>query len=251
MGACLATDMITVDGRPVGFMFREIPDNDLDSGWRFTAGRETQAYMDDAANHGLHAINTIANYDRDIIPLVDSPVGSAFERTGGTGDFVQVHDFFPPGYLEGGAGEPRGVETDTRWPPPGYPLVEGTHQLTERWSVQLPEPFARRIDEGHLVLWRPGITLWLSVWGNEEGHSQADRLGWLKEDSSEQAFDRQESVEDGLSRYTYRLSEEGDDGPVEGLYTLILFDEGHLEAAIYFDGPKHEAMARKLAASIA
>jgi hypothetical protein len=251
MGACLATDMITVDGLPVGFMFREHPDNDLDSGWRFTAGRESQAYMDEPGNHGLHAPNTIANYDRDIIPLLDAPVGSAFERSGGTGGFVQVHDFFPPGYVEGGVDQERGGAVGTRWPPPGFPLVEGVHQLTERWTIQLPEPFARRIDEGHLVLWRPGVTLWLSVWGNDEGHAQAERLGWLREDLDASAFDQQESVDDDVTRFGYRLRELGDDGPVESLYTLILYDEGHLEAAIYFDGPEHEPTARALAASIA
>lgn len=253
MGACLATDMITVDGLPVGFMFREHPDNDLDSGWRFTAGRESQAYMDDPANHGLHAVNTIANYDRAIIPLVDAPVGSAFERQEGTGDLVQVHDFFPPGYTDGAASptSSSAAVPDTRWPPPGFPLVEGRHQLTERWSIQLPEPFARRIDQGHLVLWRPGVSLWLSVWGNDEGHPAAARLAWLKEDASTEAFDLQESVEGGVFRLSYRLRDRNDDGPVDSLYAFVLFDQGHLEAAIYFDGPEHEAMARRLAASIA
>jgi hypothetical protein len=37
-GACLATDKITVEGRRVGYMYRERPDNKLDSGWRFFAG---------------------------------------------------------------------------------------------------------------------------------------------------------------------------------------------------------------------
>jgi hypothetical protein len=38
-GSCLASDLITVQGLPVGFMYREDTDNDLDSGWRFFAGR--------------------------------------------------------------------------------------------------------------------------------------------------------------------------------------------------------------------
>jgi hypothetical protein len=49
-GSCLATDLITVNGNRVGFMYREKPDNDLDSGWRFLAGSEAQDYVDDAAN---------------------------------------------------------------------------------------------------------------------------------------------------------------------------------------------------------
>jgi hypothetical protein len=34
-GSCLASDRITVDGSPVGFMYRESPDGSGDSGWRF------------------------------------------------------------------------------------------------------------------------------------------------------------------------------------------------------------------------
>ncbi|OWK37827.1 hypothetical protein FRUB_06947 [Fimbriiglobus ruber] len=34
----------------------------------------------------------LPNYDPDIIPLLDAPVGSAFERKGGTGSLVAVED---------------------------------------------------------------------------------------------------------------------------------------------------------------
>lgn len=88
-GSCLASDQITVDGRPVGFMYREEPDNEFDSGWRFLSGLETDAYIDDLGNVGLHDVNTIANYDPDVIPLLDAPPGSAFERDG-DGEFIQI-----------------------------------------------------------------------------------------------------------------------------------------------------------------
>lgn len=32
---CLATDQITVEGMKVGYMYRESPLNEFDSGWRF------------------------------------------------------------------------------------------------------------------------------------------------------------------------------------------------------------------------
>ena len=44
-------------------------------------GGENQEYADEPSHFGLYDVNTIANYDREIIPLLDSPVGSAFERT--------------------------------------------------------------------------------------------------------------------------------------------------------------------------
>ena len=45
-GACIATDRITVDGHPVCYAYREAPDFDVDSGWRFFAGDESQEYVD-------------------------------------------------------------------------------------------------------------------------------------------------------------------------------------------------------------
>ena len=35
-------------------MYREEPDNDFDSGWRFLSGLESDAYVNDLANVGLH-----------------------------------------------------------------------------------------------------------------------------------------------------------------------------------------------------
>lgn len=95
-GGCLATDMITVRGKPVGFMYREPPDTPEDSGWRFMSGLEDQDYMDDTDNLGVYDVNTIANYDPTIIPLLDEPEGSVFERTPGAKNFRQVDDWQPP-----------------------------------------------------------------------------------------------------------------------------------------------------------
>lgn len=92
-GLCIASDMIVVAGRPVGFMYRQLkPDNDMDSGWRFLAGTEDQPYMDDPGNHGVYDVNTIANYDPDIIPFLDAPPGSEFERLPDGGGLRPVDD---------------------------------------------------------------------------------------------------------------------------------------------------------------
>jgi hypothetical protein len=81
-GGAVASDRITVDGQPVGYMYRVRPSQEGDSGWAFFAGDETEAYMDDPDNHAIYDVNTIANYDPEVIPLLDAPVGAAFIRTG-------------------------------------------------------------------------------------------------------------------------------------------------------------------------
>ena len=79
-GGCIATDMITVKGKRVGYMYRDEPRNEMDSGWSFMTGKESQKYMNDPSNHEIYDVNTIANYSPDITEFLDAPYGSAFER---------------------------------------------------------------------------------------------------------------------------------------------------------------------------
>jgi hypothetical protein len=88
-GGCFATDHITVEGRRVGYMYREEPDGDWDTGWRFFSGYESDDYVNYPDNVEIYQVNTIANYDPDIIPFLNSPVNSAFGRDKKTGLFVE------------------------------------------------------------------------------------------------------------------------------------------------------------------
>ena len=91
---CIATNRITVEGYKVGYCYREKPDGDWDSGWRFTAGDESEEYMDDPNNAGIYKLNTICNDDPDIIPLLNTPTPCAFERDE-NGVFQQIKDWKP------------------------------------------------------------------------------------------------------------------------------------------------------------
>jgi len=95
-GACIASDKITVGGSPVRFMYREPAIHHVDSGWRFLSGLESDAYMQDASHHAFYDCNTIANYDRSIVPYLDEPIGSAFEKPPGAAEFARVTDWSPP-----------------------------------------------------------------------------------------------------------------------------------------------------------
>ena len=91
---CFATNRITVEGCKVGYCYREKPDGDWDSGWRFTAGDESEEYMDDPNNAGIYKLNTICNDDPDIIVLLHTPAPCAFERDE-NGVFQQIKDWKP------------------------------------------------------------------------------------------------------------------------------------------------------------
>lgn len=92
MGACIATDKVTVEGAPIGFMYREDPHSELDSGWRFFSGTENQDYLDDLDNSEIFDLNVLANYDAAIIQYLELPVGTSLERIEGEDKFSLLEE---------------------------------------------------------------------------------------------------------------------------------------------------------------
>ena len=92
MGGCFITDRVTVDGLKIGYMYREQSNKPEDSGWRFFSGDETNEYIDDLSHTGIYAVNTAANYDSDIIPLLETPAPCAFEKNSSSRKFQRVEN---------------------------------------------------------------------------------------------------------------------------------------------------------------
>lgn len=88
--SCIAPDRITVDGKKIGYMYRENPTSEFDTGWRFFAGDEDEQYTDNPDNFEIYELNTICNYDQDIIPYLMKPVGIKLERN--DKEFKEVND---------------------------------------------------------------------------------------------------------------------------------------------------------------
>lgn len=86
---CIVSDMISKEGWKVGYMFRDEPlENQPDSGWHFFKGNESDAYSSDVENFHVFALNTVCNYDPDIIPYLSLPVGTHLIRAE-DGKFVE------------------------------------------------------------------------------------------------------------------------------------------------------------------
>jgi hypothetical protein len=90
MGYCLASDKVTVEGMNVGFMYREEPEEEEDSGWRFLSGTEEQDYVDNPEHSAIFEVNTIANHDRSIIYYLKMPFGTELERIEGSDRFKKI-----------------------------------------------------------------------------------------------------------------------------------------------------------------
>lgn len=82
------THRILHDGLPIWFLYRETPDEEQDSGWRFTAGDESDDYMADSDNSSYVSLGAVLARDDSVIHLLDEPAGSAFRRDEASGLFV-------------------------------------------------------------------------------------------------------------------------------------------------------------------
>jgi hypothetical protein len=133
---------------------------------------------------------------------------------------------------------------------PEFPIVEGRYQMTPDWAVTLPQQFNRRIEDGSLVFWRPGITCWTIVWNNDKSETKQERLEWLRGDTSPDAFEVQSDTDGYVTRYSYRLTERRDKGVVHALYGFAIGVDGYVQMAIYFDDVADLEIAREICRSL-
>jgi hypothetical protein len=225
MGRCFITDRVTVDGRNIGYMYRERSSTPEESGWCFFSGDESQDYLDDPEHTGLYEANTAANYDPDIIPYLKTRAPCAFEKVPGKHEYQRVED--PAG--------PDDSPLDEAELHPEFPIVEGRYELTEGWAANLPRQFNQRIEERQLVFWRPGVTVWTSVWDLNDGESPHDRYRLLKKMISPQAENLLEEVDGSILRFAYRLDEAAADSRRPAFYGFAVGPSGHVQMAVYFD----------------
>lgn len=133
---------------------------------------------------------------------------------------------------------------------PDFPVVEGQYQMTKEWSVSLPEKFNRRIEGGDLVIWRPGMTQWVVVWGNDKNEGKDVRLKRIRDRISPEAYDIRELKAGSVFRLSYRLKEGKEQGAVPGYYCYAVGDTGHVQMAIYLDNEKDVVSAQSICGSL-
>ena len=91
---CVATKEISVSGRPVGFMYREEPVFDNDSGWRFFSGAEDDAYTDNPDHFQILPLNEVLEGNPEIAPLMSETQG-AWEWDDAQQAFTAAEDWQP------------------------------------------------------------------------------------------------------------------------------------------------------------
>ena len=127
-----------------------------------------------------------------------------------------------------------------------FPFLVGRVALTEEWTIDLPRAFKQRFEESQMVLWCPGLTVWLSVWENNKNQSAPDRQSAFAAEASPGKFDEITIEQDGVLYYSYRIIEASDDQRVAALQGFAFAEWGHLQLSIYFDDESDAELANQL-----
>ena len=134
-----------------------------------------------------------------------------------------------------------------------YPQVSGQVQLTEDWSITLPTSFSRRIEDGDLVFWRPGLTLWLAVWDRPAEETPEETLDWIKSEIPEEAEQVKETKHGSILRIDYQLQEHDPSRTppdYTGHYSFTIGETSYIQLAAYDDTEKDRKMAESIVHSL-
>jgi len=89
---CVVTEVITSEGKAVGYMYRDDPVSDIDSGWRFLTGHESEAYMEQPLHYITKPVSWVLEHHPKVAPHLGAEVGEAFALDPDTGEFVETDE---------------------------------------------------------------------------------------------------------------------------------------------------------------
>ncbi|MEH6471982.1 MAG: DUF2185 domain-containing protein [Halopseudomonas sp.] len=84
---------------PVRFMYKTVPADLRDTGWRMYSGYEDPEFLADKKNMQPYPLETLIKMDGSLEALFDSKPGSVWERVPG-GNWTEVDDFEIPDEVE-------------------------------------------------------------------------------------------------------------------------------------------------------
>ena len=134
-----------------------------------------------------------------------------------------------------------------------FPVVEGRYRLTRDWELDLPAKFNRRIEDGNMVIWRPGLTFWIAIWGPQAAKTPEETLAWILEDASPDRFAERAEHSGDLIRLTYRLKEKDPDRDPTSYVAIsgyVIGPSGHVQISAYCDDAEAESMGGNVIDSV-
>ena len=92
VGYVIISSEVILYRKAIGYFYREEPEEDADSGWRFFSGDESQDFADDAENFMMYNASTIVEFDPAVACHLGEPFPVAFERNSETGEFIRIEE---------------------------------------------------------------------------------------------------------------------------------------------------------------
>ncbi len=212
-------------------MIRNKPEKEGDTGWIFYGGGETQEYLDNPDNISIMSLNTVANLDPDIIGFVTYPPGTEIERNFSGKLEVITKEVKSP---------------DVRFM---LPVDTGLMSIMDIWQFEISERMTRRYDNGSLVVWKPGFTIWINS-HSETVKPVSDRIKAILGTMSTDGYDLQRSQDDCIRKIRYQLEEDRDGAVQSSMHIFGITEDQDIHISIYYDSPKHKQEIEKIWGSL-
>ena len=223
VGVGFVSDRIAVDGKRVHHMVHSQEDDSGISGWFCLAGDEDQEYMQDPKNFSKMTLNSIVNFDPEVISFLTYPKGTEVSR--GSDGRLSVNK--NPG------DEPLMVYM--------LPVDAGPLNLGQYWQAAVGSHLLRRVDHGNLVFWRPQLTMWVRSFQSPD-KSAAEKLALYQAHIPQEAQDRESKELDNGIVSRYFLTETNENGTEQrGVYMAGFTDGGHIDVSAYYDDDEASA----------
>jgi hypothetical protein len=84
LGYVIVSNQIMIDRLPIGYLYREDPEDTSDSGWRMFSGEESQDYADNFDNFKMYNMSTMVEVEPHLKEIVhyDAPVEFELSENG-------------------------------------------------------------------------------------------------------------------------------------------------------------------------
>jgi hypothetical protein len=142
------------------------------------------------------------------------------------------------------------ITGDAPWPPAREPLVEGPTPVGGPWSISLPERFARREENGSLLVWRPGMQVWIATAPAPAGATRDDRIKAFLAEAPRGHEPPVRRDTPAFAAISYLVVDRSDDGLMHTLNAACFADDAGLTLTIFFDEPHEKARAAEIASAV-
>ena len=108
-------------------------------------------------------------------------------------------------------------------------------QITENWWIDVDKSFGHRIEDGSIVFWKPGRTIWINCWGDGVSPTKAEALAGILEDADPHRRQIADEDDNEVYRFIYSLVEEDGSAIRYAVYLFAIVDGEYLQIGVYVD----------------